>query len=114
MAKKRDNYGVVFSTDDSFEFDYSAQEEDTIPNSEQNLKVSHDRKARKGKTVTLILGFIGSEDDMKDLGKTLKSKCGVGGSVKNGEIVVQGENRDKVLLILKKEGYSRTKLVGGK
>jgi translation initiation factor 1 len=76
------------------------------------LYVSIDRKQRGGKSVTLVEGFIGSDDDLKDLGKMLKSKCGVGGSAKDGEIVVQGENRDKVMELLNKEGY-KTKRKGG-
>jgi translation initiation factor 1 len=76
------------------------------------LYVSIDRKQRGGKSVTLVEGFIGSDDDLKDLGKMLKSKCGVGGSAKDGEIVVQGENRDKVMELLNKAGY-KTKRKGG-
>jgi translation initiation factor 1 len=111
--KKRDNSGFVFSTDDDFEFDYSEEDIETLDPSEQKLRVQHDRKGRKGKTVTLITGFIGSEEDMKELTKLLKSKCGVGGSCKDGEIVIQGEKKSKVIEVLKKEGYSRVKGIGG-
>ena len=115
MAKKnkKQRIDIVYSTDDNFDFDYdNDSEEETLPASQQTLKVSLDKKARKGKTVTLIDGFIGIEDDLKDLGKILKSKCGVGGSVKDGQIFIQGEVRDKVMAILKDKGY-QVKRVGG-
>ncbi|HKK89149.1 MAG TPA: translation initiation factor [Saprospiraceae bacterium] len=111
--KKRDNFGFVFSTDDDFDFDYSEDQKETPDHSDQRLRVQHDRKGRKGKTVTLITGFQGSDDDAKALTKTLKSKCGVGGSYKDGEIVIQGEKRDQVVDILKKMGYHNTKSSGG-
>ena len=112
--KKRDKgrSGVVYSTSDSFEYAYDGEEEqDTLEPSEQNLKVMLDKKSRGGKQVTLIEGFIGSEDDLKALGKLLKSKCGVGGSAKQGEILIQGDFRQKVLELLEKEGY-KCKRVG--
>ncbi len=111
--KKKERIDIIYSTNDDFEFDYDDDnEETTLPPSEQILKVSLDRKARKGKTVTLIDGFIGSENDLKDLGKLLKSKCGVGGSVKEGQIFIQGEARDKVMKLLKEKNY-QVKRVGG-
>ncbi len=116
MSKKNKNnrQGIVFSTDPDFEYNYDdGQEGETLEPSKQNLRVLIDRKKRKGKEVTLVTGFVGSEDDLKDLGKLLKTKCGVGGSVKEGEILVQGNHRDKVVEILKDQGYTKTKKSGG-
>lgn len=116
MSKKNKNRsrGIVFSTDP--DFDYSIEDdqdqEELAPN-EQKLRVMIDRKKRKGKSVTLITGFEGPEDRLKELGKFLKSKCGVGGSVKDGEIIIQGEVRDKVVTLLKEKGYTGTKASGG-
>lgn len=117
MAKKnkrdRGRSGVVYSTNQDYDYNYDGNaEEDTLAPSDQNLKVMLDKKSRGGKQVTLVEGFVGSEDDLKDLGKSLKSKCGVGGSAKNGEILIQGDFRDKVLQLLQDQGY-RAKKVGG-
>lgn len=112
MAKKKKT-NVVYSTNPDFNFDYEEDEsQDTLSPDEQRLYVSIDRKQRKGKEVTLVEGFVGDPDDLKDLGKMLKSKCGVGGSVKDGEILIQGNMRDKVYGILLKEGYSVKKKGG--
>ena len=109
--KKRD--GVVFSTADSFDYNFGAEEsQDTLPPSQQKLRVLLDKKSRAGKQVTLIEGFVGSEEDLKELGKLLKNKCGVGGSTKDGEILIQGDHRDKVVQVLTQAGYSAKK-VGG-
>jgi len=102
--KKR--LGVVYSTNPDFKYETSPEEEpDTLPPSKQNLIVSIDRRNRGGKQVTLVKGFVGKEEDLKDLGKTLKVKCGVGGTAKDGEITIQGDMRDKVVQILSSMGY---------
>lgn len=102
--KKR--LGVVYSTNQDFEYEEEGKEEiESLPPKQQNLYVSLDKSNRKGKAVSLVAGFEGSEEDLKDLGKMLKSKCGVGGSVKDGYILLQGDHRKKILEILRKEGY---------
>ncbi len=111
---KKNRKGVVYSTNPDFEYNYKEEQEaDALPPQQQNLRVMIDRKQRKGKEVTLITGYVGPEEDLKDLGKLLKTKCGVGGSIKDGEILIQGNQRDKVVEILLKEGYSQTKKSGG-
>jgi translation initiation factor 1 len=115
MGKKGKNKreGIVYSTSDDFEYqDNEQQEAETLPPAQQDLRVMLDKKARKGKQVTLVTGFIGSEDDLKELGKTLKSKCGAGGTAKDGEIMVQGDFRDKVMEVLASEGYKAKKSGG--
>jgi translation initiation factor 1 len=112
MAKKNKK-NIVYSTNPDYEYEYDEDiVEETLPPKQQKLKVLLDKKQRKGKAVTLVEGFVGDPDDLKDLGKMLKSKCGVGGSVKDGEILIQGDHRDKVLEILKGAGY-QAKRVGG-
>jgi translation initiation factor 1 len=109
--KKRD--GVVYSTDSNFGFSYQQNEEQTtLPPQQQNLKVMLDKSMRAGKQVTLVTGFVGMAADLEVLGKLLKTKCGVGGSVKDGEIIIQGDVRDKLLQVLQKEGY-KAKRAGG-
>jgi translation initiation factor 1 len=112
MSKKK-KINVVYSTNPDFNYDYDDElEDETLEVSDQLLYVSIDRKHRGGKEVTLIEGFVGTNEDLKDLGKFLKSKCGTGGSVKNGEIIVQGNFRDKVANLLADEGY-QVKKKGG-
>lgn len=110
----KDRLNVVYSTNPDYNYSQEDdQEQVTLDKGKQNLRVSLDKKNRGGKVVTLITGFIGTDSDMKDLGKLLKSKCGVGGSAKDGEIIVQGDFKQKVIELLIKEGYTKTKGVGG-
>ena len=115
MSKKNKQLiNVVYSTNPNFNYESESEEEqETLPKNQQKLYVFIDRKQRGGKDVTLVEGYIGTEDDLKELGKTLKSKCGVGGSVKDGEILIQGAMREKVFELLIKDGYSQTKKKGG-
>lgn len=109
----KDRLNVVYSTNPDFKYETDDQDEvSTLDRSKQKLRVQLDRKNRGGKVVTLITGFIGTDDDLKELGKLLKSKCGVGGSAKDGEIIVQGDFKQKILELLKKEGFSQTKPIG--
>ncbi len=105
--------GIMFSTNPDFEFiDEQPQQEETLPNAKQDLRILLDRKNRAGKTATVITGFRGKDEDLQVLGKTLKTKCGVGGSAKDGEIIIQGDFRDKILQYLSDQGY-RVKKSGG-
>lgn len=107
MAKDwKERLGTVYSTSKDYDYEYDGNEEDeTLAPNQQKIYVSIDKKNRKGKAVTLVEGFVGSTDDLKSLGKMLKSKCGVGGAVKNGEILIQGDFRDKIMDLLKADGY---------
>jgi translation initiation factor 1 len=114
MSKKNksDKHGFIYSTDPSFKFE--SEEEpiaETLPAKQQKLKIRLDNKHRGGKMVTLIEGFVGREEDLEDLGKKLKNYCGTGGSAKDREIIIQGDQRDKVLQWLQKNGYSNAKRV---
>jgi len=107
MSKKnKERLNVVYSTNPNFHYEAeSDNEEETLATNFQKLYVSIDKKQRAGKEVTLVQGFVGTSDDLNALGKLLKSKCGVGGTVKEGEIIIQGNFRDKIMELLQKEGY---------
>ncbi len=114
MSKKNDwktRVGVVYSTNDDFSYDQAAGEQsETLPPGKQMLRVQMDNSGRAGKQVTLVSGFIGTTADMETLTKLLKTKCGVGGSMKDGSILIQGDARDKIMAILVKEGYKARKI----
>ena len=106
----KDRLNVVFSTNPNFQYETEEEEEqELLPKNQQKLRVKLDRKNRGGKTVTLVTGFVGPEEDLKALGKLLKGKLGVGGSAKDGEIIIQGEFKERVIDILQKEGYKDVK-----
>lgn len=112
MSKK--NKRNFYSTNPDWEWHEDDDEAvETLPPQQQPLRVQRDRKQRGGKEVTLVTGFVGEEDDLKDLGKRLKNQCGVGGSTKDGEVILQGNWVDKVVELLKNWGYTQTKRVGG-
>ena len=114
MSKKNrpDKNGFVFSTDPNFQFNEENNlPQDTLAPGEQRLKVRMETKHRAGKAVTLVEGFIGKDEDIQQLGKQLKNYCGTGGSAKDGEIIIQGDQREKVLQWLVKNGYKNTKKI---
>lgn len=108
----KDRLGMVYSTNPDFKYDTDEeQEEETLPNEKQSLRISLDKKNRGGKVVTLITGFRGKNEDLVALGKLLKVKCGVGGSAKEGEIIIQGDVRRKIAGILANEGFCKIKVI---
>ncbi len=112
MAKK-EKLNIVYSTNPNFQYEFEEEESvESKANNQQKLYVSIDKKQRGGKEVTLVEGFVGPEEELKELGKLLKSKCGVGGSVKDNEILIQGNFKDKIYDLLVKENYKVTKKGG--
>ncbi|MDO3695018.1 translation initiation factor [Wenyingzhuangia sp. chi5] len=116
MAKKLNDLSALgafaYSTNEDVYFDNGEETTETLPNNKQQLEAVFSNKGRGGKIVTIIRGFVGTDEDIKALGKNLKNKCGVGGSIKDGEIIIQGNHRDKIMEILTKDGY-KVKRVGG-
>lgn len=106
----KDRLNIVYSTNPGFHYETETEGEAETPEKRaQKLRVKIEKKGRGGKTVTVVSGFTGREDDLKELGRMLKTKCGVGGSVKEGEILIQGEFRERIIELLKADGYSQTK-----
>ena len=112
MGSKKNKGGFVYSTDPNFGFDEEHEEQETLSPNEQLLKLHRETKGRGGKAVIIVRDFVGTDEDLSDLGKKLKAHCGTGGSVKDGEIIIQGDQRPKVEAFLKSKGY-KTKNVGG-
>ncbi len=112
MADWKERLGMVYSTNPDFSYDYGEEQEaETLAPEKQSLRVWRDTKGRGGKVTTIVRGFVGSNDDLQTLGRTLKQACGVGGSVKEGEIIIQGDHRDRITALLLQRGYSQTKKV---
>lgn len=111
MAKNKNKIGVVYSTNPDFEFQYEGEKEvfDTLPPTQQKLRVKMERSGRGGKTVTVVDKFVGTDDDLNALGKILKTKCGVGGSVKDGQVIIQGDFKERIVALLIEMGYTNTK-----
>jgi translation initiation factor 1 len=109
----KDRLGMVYSTNPDFQYETDNREKhETLPPNKQDLRVQLDKKQRNGKKATLVTGFVGTDDDLKELAKLLKTKCGVGGSAKDGEILIQGDFCNRVIEILKNENY-KVKRIGG-
>lgn len=110
MSKKKPTRdGIVYSTDPSYSYEEEQRHMENIPAAQQKIRVRLETKHRAGKAVTLITGFAGKDEDLEDLGKKLKNYCGTGGSVKDGEVIIQGDQRDKVMQFLLKNGYTAAK-----
>jgi len=106
----KDRLGVVFSTNPDFNFQEENETQDaTLPPQQQKLRLRIEKNGRGGKTVTIVSGFVGSDNDLKELSRMLKTRCGVGGSCKDGEIIIQGDFKARIIDILKQEGYTNTK-----
>ena len=106
----KERLNIVYSTNPNYQYFTDEKEEiSTLPKQQQKLRVSIEKNHRGGKTVTVVKNFVGTDDDIKELGRLLKTRCGVGGSVKDGEILIQGDFKEKTVELLKKEGYSQTK-----
>jgi translation initiation factor 1 len=113
MKRKKNNNGLVYSTDANFKIEEEEEEIETPLPQHQKLKVWLDTKHRGGKIATIITGFVGKENDAEQIGKLMKNYCGTGGSVKDFEIIIQGDNRDKIVQWLLKNGYTQSKKAGG-
>ncbi len=114
MAKnKEDNRGFVFSTDPDFRFESEQEQPETLPPAQQKLRLQLETKHRGGKIATVVMGFVGGDEDLQELAKKLKSFCGTGGSAKDGEIIIQGDHRDKMIQWFQKNGYMDVKKSGG-
>ncbi len=118
MSKKKLNSlgdlgGIVFSTDPTFKPEENTEPIETLAPKMQKLRVWLETKHRAGKAASIVAGFVGSEEDLEAMGKQLKNYCGTGGSVKDGEIIIQGDHRDKILQWLLKNGYTQSKKAGG-
>lgn len=115
MSKKNkpDNKGFVYSTDPNFRFEEEEREQAaTLPPAQQPLRVRLDTKNRGGKAVTLVQEFVGSGEDLDELGKKIKNFCGTGGAVKDGEVIIQGDQRDKIMQFMQKNGYTKARKIG--
>lgn len=110
MADWKKRLGVLYSTDPNYRYtEEETGKEELLPPAEQQLRITLDKKNRSGKEVSLVSGFVGPDEDLKDLAKELKHKCGVGGSVKDGAVIIQGDKREQILKILSDMGYKKTR-----